>query len=263
MLSSHRVLTLLAASGAAAAVAIPAVALAHDGTGGGGRAGRRSAHSLSSPNRICGKVGVPLNGSSRGLHANGFGNLTDTQVTELKAACSKLVTAYGKERGADEAAQQLLEPELSQLNAACPRWHGRDRRHWTGATGATGSTGSPGSSGSTGSTGATGPSTACQEARSAFDAKLTAVGATYRQHKKEAATELATALTEFEGTVEATLGPDFRHGHRHHRSGSTGSTGSTGATGATGSTGSSGSSGPTLPTGPTGPGPSPGGRHGR
>ncbi len=278
MLSSHRVLTMLAASGAIAAVAIPAVAVAHDGGRGGGGGRRRSAHSPSGPGRICREVGAPLKGVSQdGLHANGFANLTETQVTELTATCGKLATAYGELHKADEAAAQLLEPELSQLNAACPRWHGPDRRNWTGATGSTGSTGATGSTGSTGatgstaSTGASGPSSVCEQARSAFDAKLSAVGGTYRQGERQAATNFDTALAEFEATVKAILGPDFEHGHRHHRGGSTGSTGwtgasgptgSTGSTGATGSTGSSGSLGPTLPTGPAGPGPRPGARRG-
>jgi hypothetical protein len=254
MLSSHRVLTLLAASGAVAAVAMPVAALAH---GGGG--GRRSAQSLSAPKRICSKVGVPLDGSSHGgTHANGYGygygygSLTETQVAALKTACEKLAPGYVAEHSADMAAlnanQAALEPELAQLNTACPRWHGHDRRHGSGATGSTGATGA---TGSTGPVGESPPTVACEEARNAFDAKVKETEPKYRQAENVAATVFDVALTEFEETVKATVGSGFtqgRHHHHHHGTGSTGSTGSTGA------------NGPTLPTGPTGPGPSPGGR---
>ncbi len=268
MLSSHRVLTVLAASGAVAALAMPVVAIAHDGGGGG----RGPSRSLSGAKRICREVGEPLGGASHsGLHDNGYGSLTETQVTELKTACAKLASAYKIEREEDLAAfkanQLALGPELAQLNAACPgrhdHWHhGRDT---SGATGATGSTGSTGSTGATGVVNETvpAPTIACEEARS----KVKETKATYRQARKAAATKFDPVLTEFEATVKAILGPDPAYGHHHHhRGGTTGPTGwsgSTGSTGSTGTTGSTGATGPTLPTGPGGPGPHPGGRHGR
>jgi hypothetical protein len=262
---------MLAASGAVAAVAIPAVAAAHNGGGGG----RRSAHSLSGPKRICREVGTPLNGSSRGdLHASGYGNgsLTEVQVTALKTACGKLAPAYAAERSADSVAynanRPALEAERSQLDTACPRWYGHGGRHGDGATGSTGATGATGATGSTspiGETVSTAPTVACEEARNAFKATEEA----YRQAKETAATALDAALTEFENTVKATLGSELTRGphhHHHHGAGSTGPSGPTGPTGSTdftGPTGSTGSGGPTLPTGPTGSGPSPGDRGGR
>jgi hypothetical protein len=287
MLSSRRVLTLLGASGAVAAVAMPVVALAHQSGGGG----RGSAHSLSTPKQICRMVGVPLNGNSHSArHANDSASLTETQVQEMKTACAKLAAAYAVERSAEKAAftanQQALEPELAQLNSACPRrhdhgHHGHGGTGSTGSTGATGDTGATGStgattssdSGSSGSTGATGPTTACQVARTAFEAKVRATRPAYKQAKTEIRTAFETALTEFNATASATLGPDFAHGHHHHHhhertppggstgsTGATGSTGSTGSTGATGATGSTGSKGPALPP-ETGPGPHPGFTH--
>lgn len=260
MLSSRRVLTLLGASCAVAVVAMPVLAVAHDG----GSGGRRSAHSLSGPKRICKKLGVSLNGSSHSArHSNGFSSLTEMQVQELKTACNKLAGAYAIKRSAETAAfnanQQALEPELSRLNAACPRWHRHDRRHGsdrTGATGPTGPTGETGATGSahasdsTGSTGATSPTVACEQARTAFDAKVRATRASYRQAKTAAATAFDAALTEFQATVTTTLGADFTHGRHHHR-----------MIPPDGSTGSTGSTGPALPP-ETGPGPHPGDRHG-
>jgi hypothetical protein len=270
MLSSRRVLTLLGASGAVAAVAMPVVALAHQGGGGG----RGSAHSLSAPKQICRMVGVPLNGNSHSArHANSSASLTEMQVQEMNTACAKLAAAYAVERSAAKAVftanQQALEPELAQLNSACPRPHHHHGHHGHGGTGSTGSTGATGDSGATGSTGAsasgdsgssgstgaTGPTTACQQARTAFEAKMTATRPAYRHAETEIRTAFETALTEFNATASATLGPDFSYGHHHHErtppGGSTGSTGSTGATGSTAVTG------PALPT-ETGPGPHPG-----
>ena len=211
---------------AVTAVAMPVVAVAHGGGDGAGR----SAHSLSGAKRLCRQVGVPLNGSSHSArHANSDSNLTETQVQELQTACTKLAAAYAIERAADNAAfaanQQALEPELSQMIAACPRWHRHDRHHGsgttgpsgpTGATGATGSAGATAADDSTGPTGATGPSAACEQARSALEAKVRATRASYRQAKTAAATAFDAALTEFDATVQATVGADFLHGHHHH-----------------------------------------------
>ena len=260
MLSSHRALTLVAASGAVAAVAMPVAALAHGDRGGR----RRSAHSLSGPKRICRQVGVPLTASSHGdLHANGYGRLTATQIEDLQTACNQLAEAYTTEHNEDTTAFTALEPELSQLNAACPRSHGHHGHHGHHGSATTGSTGSTGPSGTTGVVAEALPSAACEEARNAFRA----ADETYRLKRKEAASAFDKALATFDETVTATLGTDVAHGHHHRRSGSTGSTGWTGPSGwsgpsgSSGSTGSTGSMAPTLPTGPTGPGPVPGARH--
>ncbi len=121
MLSSRRVLTLLGMSCAVAAVAMPVVAAAHDG----GSGGRRSAHSLSGPKRICWKVGVSLSGNSHSArHSSSIANLTEAQVQELRSACTELATAYGVERSADRAAfianAQALAPALAQLDTRVP-----------------------------------------------------------------------------------------------------------------------------------------------
>ncbi len=237
MLSSRRVLTLLGASCVVAAAAMPVVAAAHDGGGGG----RRSAHSLRGPKQICRKVGVSLNGGTHGAQpGSSYSALTETQIQELTTACNKLRAASATERLADSAAletyQQSLEPQLAELASACPRWHGHHGHGGTGSTGATGPTGS---------TGTTGPSTACQEARSALNAKVKANWPAYRQKRDEAETTFAAAVTEFEETVKTLLGPgSFGHRHHHHRMGAPG--------GPTGPTGPTGSSGPTGPTGSTG-----------
>src|SRR5271168_1930926 len=96
MLSSRRVLPLLLSTCAVAAVAMPVVALAH-GSGGGGR---RSIRSLTRAERLCGELGVFVNGRSHGDRPLSAGRtqLNATQLQELTSACQKLASAYASER---------------------------------------------------------------------------------------------------------------------------------------------------------------------
>lgn len=245
MLSSRRVLTLLGACCAVAAVATPVVALAH-----GGRGGERKASGwLSGAEQTCGEVGISLNGHSySGLHNDGLSYLSQAQIQALETACNKLGPAYAAERSADSAAsaawQQALAAALTQLNKVCPQWHHHHGHHWGGPTGPTGD------GGLTGPTGATGPSTACKEARKTYDAAIKAADKAYRQASNTTAKTFDAALTEFETAVEPLLGSDSIHHHHHWPTGATGPTGPTGPTGATGPTGGTGPTGATGMTGP-------------
>jgi len=153
MLSSRRVLALLVASCAVAAVTMPVVALAHGGSGG-----RRSGRSHGNPAQICRQVGVSLSGSSRAPRYDGQNGLTEAQLQEVKIACTKLAAAYATERSAVgpalSAEQQALVAAFTQLNGVCPRSFHRPP-HGSGPTGASGVTGPTGTTGVTATPGAT------------------------------------------------------------------------------------------------------------
>src|SRR5271168_1428160 len=140
MLSSRRVLPLLLSTCAVAAVVMPVVALAH-GSGGGGR---RSTRSLTRAERLCGELGVFVNGRSHGDYLVGARHtqLNETQVQELTSACQKLASAYAIQRTAEgaplNAEHQALKAALIQLDGVCPAWPGH-HGDGSGPTGATGS----------------------------------------------------------------------------------------------------------------------------
>ena len=252
MLSSRRVLTLLIASCAVAAVAMPVVALAH----GGGGPQRRFGHPQSGPKQVCRKVGVSLSGSAHsGLPGDGHGSLTEPQVQALQAACDKLAPAYATELSTDGVAlsslHQAIEAALAHLTGVCPLSGRHGGHHEAGPTGPTGATGATGSTGSTGAMG----STACMEARKASSAAVTAAEQSFRQTTNEARKTFAPALKEFEVTVDATLGSGLRHPHHHGRHGGNGSTGASGSTAATGDSGATGVTGHEPPRDHGGPGP--------
>jgi hypothetical protein len=255
MLSSRRVLSLLAACGALAAIGTPVVAFAHGGDNGRAVHGRDiqaqdDGHGfgrLYSPERICRKVGVSLSGRPiRGLHEFGHSRFSQAQIKELQAACAKLAEAFKTERGAVSAPamkkQEAIEKAIKALPEGCPPRHRRDQRHRDFAP--TGATGPTGSTGSTGATGATGPSrTACQEARKAFQEAVEKAGKKFREEVGPAVAALEKALKEFDEKVRPIL-----QSVRHHPTGATGMSGA--PTGTTGSTGKSGFSGAGGFTGP-------------
>jgi hypothetical protein len=258
MLSSRRVLSLLAACGALAAIGTPVVAFAHGGDKGRGVhgqdiRGQDNGHGFGRvyrPQRICRKVGVSLSGRPiSGLHEFGHGRFSQAQIKELQAACAKLAEAFKTERGAISAPavkkQEAIEKAIKALPEGCPPRHRLNHRHRdlgqtdaTGAPGATGATGSTGSTGSTGATGATGPSrTACKEARKALREAVEKADKKFREEVGPAVEALERALKEFDEKVRPIL-----QSVRHHPTGPTGMTGATGSrpAGTSGSTGTSG-----------------------
>jgi hypothetical protein len=264
MPSSRRMLTVLGACVAVAAISVPVVALAH----GGGASRRKYALAASHARQICRQAGVSLSGQSSDHHGRGHGGLSEAQVQALQTACDKLAAVYTTQRAADSAAfktwRETVEAARAQLNSVCPpprRRHHHHRHHGTGATGPTGP------SGITGPTGPTGSSAACREALKVYATAVKAASKIYRQAISTATSTLDTALEEFDTTVETVLGSGsmhhhrgtfptgptgpsgYEHGHRHHY-GPEGPTTPTGPTGPSGATGPSGTTGPTWQTGP-------------
>jgi hypothetical protein len=224
---------------AAAAIAVPVVASAHDPHGHG----RFHSRPFSQVQKLCGEVGVPVNGHAM-RHHHGFGlghrapaGLSEAQLAQLKGACEKLAAAYQAENKSDEAAATtLLQAAITarnKLEAVCPRHH-----HFL----------------------PTGDTTACKEARKTYHATIREAKHAFRKALEEAKKTFEAALGEFEATVKPILetlekGPRFgggRHHHHHHGFGPTGSTGPSGSSGLTGPSGPSGTSGVSGPTGPTG-----------
>jgi hypothetical protein len=184
----RRVLTVLALCCAAAATVLPA-ALAHSGGSRGDGSG------VSRAQQICNEVGVPLGGQSiygRLSHAGGK-TLSGAQVQALQAACKKLASAFGVERGAEEAAtktlQQAIEAANARLKSACPRRH-RRHRHYHHAGGPAGPIYRiPG----------------CKEARKAYEAAVRAAEEAFQHAREEATQGLEAALEEFDATVQSVL----------------------------------------------------------
>jgi hypothetical protein len=194
----RRVLTVLALCCAAAATVLPA-ALAHSGGSRGDGSGASRAQ------QICNEVGVPLGGHSiYGRLSLGSGKtLSEAQIQALQAACRKLASAYGVERGADEAAtktlQQAIEAANARLKSACPRafrHHHHDHR-----------TGGP-----------AGPIyriPVCKEARRAYEAAVRAAEEAFQHAREEAAQRPEVALEEFDATVQSVLPSSSGTGGNH------------------------------------------------
>jgi hypothetical protein len=196
-----RMLISLAACCAAAAMAIPTVAIARDG----GVLARSQSARFTGPGdpQICPKIGsLVLDARSRFDRRAGDG-LGEAQLQALQAACNKLAAAFEAERNADVAAgaayQAAIAAARGQLSRACPQPSGPRRFDYATDRDFTIE---PADS--------TGPiykiPTPCEEARKAYDEAVDAADDALQQAREEAAQEFQTALEEFEATVQSVLG---------------------------------------------------------
>lgn len=142
----RRLLVPLGIGCALAVAVIPVVALAH-GTGRHDRLGR--GNPLQADARLCREVGVPL-GEHSAAPGVGVGDLSEEQIEELEAACTKLNRALGDFEGEVEEAFAN-----QQWSGRHHHHHHHHHHHGEGPTGATGPTGPTGSTGPTGPTGTT------------------------------------------------------------------------------------------------------------